>query len=249
MNVIQLRNVIKTFPVNEEIESDRICNGLFYALNNITLEICKGSCTVIAGSNGSGKSILMSIIAKLEYAQSGNIDIIGTVGLIFQDADSQILGETPREDIMIGIEMQNIPKKDSIIIVEKLLNSVGLGEKIDSPSRALSGGEKRKLAVAGVLAMNADIIIFDEPYSNLDYPGVLQVNNLIKNLISQKKTIIILTHELEKCIAYAELFVVLHKGRIVFCGSPDEGLKKDLRGWGIKNPLYKDVKLSELVWL
>ena len=97
--------------------------------------------------------------------------------------------------------------------------------------------------------MDAQIIIFDEPYANMDYKGVVQVNNLIKKLMGEGKTIVILTHELEKCMALADRFLVLYKGKIVFDGSAQDALLKDLEAWGIHNPIKKQsIELKDLLW-
>jgi biotin transport system ATP-binding protein len=203
---------------------------------------------VIAGANGSGKSLLMSLIAGLEEPDSGEAEVNGKTGLVFQDADSQILGETPREDVAVGIG-EDTKRNDVPAVVENSLREAGLLSRADFPSRFLSGGEKRRLGVAGVLAMNAEIIIFDEPYANLDYPGVVQVNTLIKGLLAKSKTIVILTHELEKCLALAKNFVVLHEGKIVFDGTPEEGLRRALEEWGVRNPLRASSRREDLIWL
>ena len=124
----------------------------------------------------------------------------------------------------------------------------GLTEKKDFPARFLSGGEKRRLAVACMIAMDLPILILDEPYANLDYSGVKQVNALLKELKKSGKTIILLTHEIEKCLGLADKFIVLFRGEKVFDGTPEEGLKENLEQWNIKNPLTAYNKLEDLVW-
>ena len=113
----------------------------------------------------------------------------------------------------------------------------------------LSGGEKRRLAVAGIIAMNRSLIIFDEPFANLDWPGVKTVCSILKQLKEERKTIIVLTHELEKIIGMADRFIVLDKGKIRFDGTPEEGLKEPLEKWSIRNPVTAYHSLEDLVWL
>ena len=96
--------------------------------------------------------------------------------------------------------------------------------------------------------MNRDILIFDEPYANLDYPGVLDVNRLIAELHEKGRTVIILTHELEKCLALADHFVILKEGKVVFDGKPEDALSLNLEQWSIRNPLAKYESASDLVW-
>ncbi|MDR2899915.1 MAG: energy-coupling factor ABC transporter ATP-binding protein [Treponema sp.] len=234
-------------------QTEQVRKGRFYALEDVSFLLEKGSCTVIAGANGSGKSLLMSIIAKLETPDSGIVNTDGRVGLVFQEPDAQILGETPREDIAFGPRNMGLSKSEIAKRVENALFETGLNDKADFPARTLSGGEKRRLAVAGVLAMNAEIIIFDEPYANMDFPGVKQINQLLQKLIADGKTIIILTHELEKCLSLADQFIVLFKGKKVFDGTADEALissSVSLEDWGIRHPLQNRAKnLEDLLWL
>ena len=269
MTAVRLSHITKTFRVLDgaaessgnlqntgRISADSSYgepDGVFYALRDVSLDIEAGVCTVITGANGSGKSLLMAIIAGLENPSAGERDAGGKVGLVFQDADSQILGETPREDVGVGIpEALRFGKKGAAAItavVEKALGDTGLLARADFPSRFLSGGEKRRLAAAGVLAMNADIIIFDEPYANLDYGGVVQTNTVIRDLLAKSKTVVILTHELEKCLAFAQKFAVLHRGQLVFAGTPEEGLRLPLGQWGIRHPIRAYSRLEDLLWL
>ena len=144
--------------------------------------------------------------------------------------------------------MNRMNKKEIPEIVETSLKNVRLLEKADFPAEFLSGGEKRRLAVAAILAMKRDIIIFDEPYANLDYPAVCDVNSLLYQLHKEGKTVILLTHELEKCMALADHFIVLQKGKLVFDGKPEEALKLPLEKWSIRNPLAKYEKASDLIW-
>lgn len=240
MNKIAIDGITKIYATSE---------GNKTALNNVSFQIDEGSVTVIGGENGSGKSVLMNIIAGLEKPTSGKIHSFAKAGLVFQEADTQILGETPREDISFGPKNQKKSKIQIEQAVENSLEQVGLAKKADYPARFLSGGEKRRLAVACMLAMELPVIIFDEPYANLDYGGVKQVNALVKRLHEQKKTVIILTHELEKCLGLADKFVVLFRGNKVFDGTAQEGLLQNLEQWNIRNPLNAYSKVEDLVWL
>lgn len=237
--MIKIRNVCKTFETSE---------GLNHALKDVSLEIQDGSCVVIGGENGSGKSVLMSIIAGLEEADSGSVECSSRAGLVFQEAETQILGETPREDISFGPKNLGWNQKKVEAAVNSALEKTGLTAKKEFPARFLSGGEKRRLAVACMIAMDLNIIIMDEPYANLDFGGVKQVNGLINSLKKEGKTIIILTHEIEKCLGLADQFVVLFRGEKVFDGKPAAGLKKDLEQWNIRNPLVSYSKVKDLVW-
>jgi len=249
---IKITNLSKTFQTSV---------GPKKALENVSLEIFEGECLVIGGENGSGKSVLMQIIAGLMEGDKNvvvepvettmkysSVFVDGRVGLVFQEAETQILGETPAEDIAFGPKNLGWKKEDVQSAVREALEQTGLTDKADFPARFLSGGEKRRLAVACMLAMKLPTIILDEPYANLDYGGVKQVNKLIRQLKTEGKTVIILTHEIEKCLALADRLVVLFRGKKVFDGTPGMGLRHNLEAWNIRNPLVSYGKVEDLIW-
>ncbi|HOF11969.1 MAG TPA: ABC transporter ATP-binding protein [Treponemataceae bacterium] len=237
-----LQNISKTFYPK------------FQALTNITFSVNKGDFIVIAGANGSGKTVLMHIIAGLEEASKGELIFFKEqrVGLVFQEADSQILAETVAEDVAFGPKNAGLSKEAVKQKVHESLQWTSLLEKKDFSSRLLSGGEKRRLALAGILALDSDVFIFDEPFANLDWPSVRQVCELLEKLKKEGKTILVLTHELEKILAYANRFIILSQGRAVFDGSVEEGLSEQmltkLENWGIRNPLQSYKKKEDLHW-
>lgn len=249
---IKINNLSKTFNT---------LAGPKKALDNVSLEIFEGECLVIGGENGSGKSVLMQIIAGMmdgdnhtvvepveTTMQFSSVFVDGRVGLVFQEAETQILGETPAEDIAFGPKNLGWKKEEVQVAVSEALEQTGLTDKADFPARFLSGGEKRRLAVACMLAMKLPIIILDEPYANLDFGGVKQVNKLIRQLKAEGKTVIILTHEIEKCLGLADRFVVLFRGKKVFDGTPGMGLHHNLEAWNIRNPLVSYGKVEDLIW-
>ena len=263
MNQITINHLSKTFNT---------LAGPKKALDDVSLEIAEGECVVIGGENGSGKSVFMQIIAGLmegdkktvvecprnsrslseveggETTAEPYVQVNGRVGLVFQEAETQILGETPAEDIAFGPKNLGWKKDQVQVAVREALEQTGLTDKADFPARFLSGGEKRRLAVACMLAMKLPTIILDEPYANLDFGGVKQVNKLIRQLKAEGKTVIILTHEIEKCLGLADRFVVLFRGKKVFDGTPGMGLRHNLEAWNIRNPLVSYGKVEDLIW-
>jgi len=236
------------------IRADGICRyfkkpdgSVLKALDDVSLTINEGQTVVLAGENGSGKSLLMKILAGLEKPTRGVVQVTEPMGLVFQDADAQILADTPLEDVLFGLSNTGMKKDRARRLAGEALKKVGLENKADSPAHFLSGGEKRRLALASVMALGRKTIILDEPYSNLDYPGVISVNAMMEELKDSGMTIIILTHELEKCLGLAQRFIVLHQGRLVLDCEPQKALSYDLGKWGIRNP-GKDVDYRTLVW-
>lgn len=226
------------------------------ALNGVTFSVARGECVVVSGANGSGKSVLMNLIAGLDRPTSGSVRLddgmgeLPRVGLVFQDADAQILGDTPLEDVAYGPVNLGASRAEARQLARETLEWVGLKGRESIPARSLSGGEKRRLAVAGILAMNAEIVIMDEPFANLDWPGVVQVNDIIRELRTLGKTLIILTHELEKVLALADRLMILFGGQLVYDGDPGRALElKDLEAWGIRNPLGHYDRMEDLLWV
>ncbi len=246
MSELVQEKILKVVRISKSFET---ADGTITALSDVSFEIPENSCTVIGGENGSGKSLLMSIIAGLEHADSGTVSAYAKPGLVFQEAETQILGETPREDIAFGPKNLGWSKAAVEKAVQQTLEKTGLLAKADFPARFLSGGEKRRLAVACMLAMDLPIIIMDEPYANLDFGGVKQVNALIRQLKTEGKTVIILTHEIEKCLGLADRFIVLFRGKKVFDGTPADGLNENLEQWNIKHPLTVYSSVDDLVWI
>jgi biotin transport system ATP-binding protein len=231
------------------------------ALSGIDLEIEAGRCLVIAGANGSGKTVLIKIITGLLDASSGEVFFQGrpltealsglrrAVGLVFQDADAQIIGETVAEDTALGPKNLKLPRDVVGERVSAAMRAVGLEGKADFPARNLSGGEKRRLAVAGILAMGGETIIMDEPFTNLDWPGVRSVLEIIVELKRDGKTLIILTHELEKTLALADRLVIICGGKIVRDGEPEAVLDSLKPEYGVRDPRCSYRTVRDCLWL
>jgi biotin transport system ATP-binding protein len=259
MLLFSVNNICKIFPAAPGTEP-------FTALHDISLDIFAGQCLMIAGSNGSGKTLLMRIISGLLEPSSGDVLFRGQslyggrqgetekalrreLGLVFQDADAQIVGETVIEDAAFGPENLGLSTPEANACADKALAAMGLAEKRDNSPRRLSGGEKRRLAVAGVLAMGCSTIIMDEPFANLDWPGVVQTLKLIRDLKNDGKTLIILTHELEKVLALADRLVILHQGVIRHDGIPAVVLDGLDPCWGVRDPRRNYAAVKDCSWL
>ncbi len=224
------------------------------ALDGVSLDVAEGELTVIAGANGSGKTTLLRHLNGLLTPQRGSVVVCGQsvkkdpaaarrqVGLVFQDADSQIVGETVYDDVAFGPENLGLSRPEIDQRVKAALAAVELTGFEDRRPHHLSGGEKRRLAIAGVLAMTPRVMLLDEPFSNLDYPSTCRVLEQILALHRRGHTLIITTHDIEKVIAHARRLVVMAKGRIMADGPPAETIVAVER-FGIRPPC--SVQLGE----
>jgi biotin transport system ATP-binding protein len=229
-------------------------------LDRISLGIEKGTLVVVTGPNGSGKTTLLKHLNGLLRPQSGSVKIDGVdvaqdtprarrlVGMIFQDADSQIVGETVAADVAFGPENLSLPAAEVGARVEAALEAVGLTTLADQTPQALSGGEKRRLSIAGVLAMHPQIVAFDEPFAGLDYPGTRQVLREMLRLQQAGHTLVVATHDLEKIIYHADRLIVMNAGRVVKDGAP-AGIVGEVESFGVRAPCVSRLGLEAQSWL
>lgn len=248
MDIIEIENL-----------SHRFKDGTL-GLDSISLQIQEGAFVVIAGPNGSGKTTLIRHLNGLLLPTEGGVKVAGVsvqkdlmrarrlVGMMFQDADSQIVGETVYGDVAFGPENLRL---DNVQIRERVafaLNVVGLKDFAEQRPHLLSGGEKRRLAIAGILAMKPKVIAFDEPFASLDYPGVKQVLTQITALHQTGHTILVITHDMEKVLAHADRLIIMHKGKIVRDGEPAK-VVGDLETFGVRAPCALHLGVEVRSWL
>ncbi len=229
-------------------------------LDHINLKIKAGAFVVVAGPNGSGKTTLIRHLNGLLRPTIGSVKVAGVsvqqdllrarrlVGMMFQDADSQIVGETVYADVAFGPENLRFDHDQIRERVALALEVVGLKDFSDQRPHLLSGGEKRRLAIAGILAMEPKVIVFDEPFASLDYPGVKQVLKQILTLHQAGDTILVITHDLEKVLAHADRLIIMHKGNIVRDGVPAE-IIGDIETFGVRAPCASQLGMEVLSWL
>jgi biotin transport system ATP-binding protein len=203
-------------------------------VSQVDLVVRRGELLVLAGANGSGKTTLLRHLNGLLLARQGSVAVDGVpvkqdvrrarrkVGMVFQEADNQIVGETVFADVAFGPENLGWPPGTIQSSVAAVLGQLGMGHLADRSPYSLSGGERRRLAIAGVLVMRPAVIVMDEPFANLDYPGVREILRLILSLHQKGHTLVISTHDLEKIFAHAQRLVVMHQGRIVADGRPED---------------------------
>ena len=202
-------------------------------LAGVNLTVAKGQAVAVLGKNGSGKTTLLRCLNGLIRPKKGRVFVNGLdvaehplearkmVGLVFQEADAMIVGETVYDDTAFGPENLGLPHDEIHRRVRSALASVGLADLARKSPHRLSGGEKRRLAVAGVLAMGPVVVAMDEPFSNLDYPGCIQVKDQLWRLKRVGCTLVVATHQLDKVMDVADRLVVLNDGAVVLDGPPD----------------------------
>jgi energy-coupling factor transporter ATP-binding protein EcfA2 len=168
--------------------------------------------------------------------------------MVFQDADSQIVGETVREDVAFGPENLRLSPEEIAERVDWALSVMGLEKLSEKPCYLLSGGEKRRLSIAGVLAMKPRIILFDEPFAHLDYSGIQEVLKHMVHLHRQGHTLVVTTHDVEKVIAHVDRIAIIHDGELKTVGLPEE-LLMELSRFGIRPPCYALLGREKISWL
>jgi cobalt transport protein ATP-binding subunit len=246
--LIQIRNLHLKYP-----------DGT-HALKGIDLTISRDDFLLICGANGSGKTTLIRLICGLLKPTSGSIRINGFdnpyssketrrhVGMVFQDSDTQIVGETVREDVAFGPENLGLSDAEIQQRLDWALRVMNLDHLAQKPCYLLSGGEKKRLAIAGVLAMRPEIILFDEPFSHLDYPGIQEVLRHMVLLHREGHTLIVTTHDVEKVIAHVNRMAILYDGELKAMGLPEELMEK-LPDFGVRPPCYALFGREKVSWL
>ena len=203
------------------------------AVDSVNIEIARGEFVAILGRNGSGKSTLGKLFNGLYLASQGEVFVSGTqitdensayearkhCGMVFQDPDNQMVATIVEEDVAFGCENLGVAPDEIKQRVQKALETVGMSEYALSAPHMLSGGQKQRAAIAGVLAMQPDIIVFDESTSMLDPSGRRDIFSLAQRLNERGVTIVWITHFMEEAALCQRLYV-MDGGRVALQGTP-----------------------------
>lgn len=209
-------------------------------LKDVSFQIEEGSYTTIVGHNGSGKSTIAKLLIGLMEAKSGTItvdgiqltersvyDIRDKIGIVFQNPDNQFIGATVADDIAFGLENHQVPQEQMQRIIERFAQQVNMSKYLNSEPTKLSGGQKQRVAIASVLAIAPQILIFDESTSMLDPQGKAEINGLIRQIHQASgMTIVSITHDIEE-MANSDHVIVMSEGQVVMDGTPEMILKRE----------------------
>jgi energy-coupling factor transport system ATP-binding protein len=225
------------------------------ALRGITLQVWPGEILAIIGPTGSGKSTLIQHFNGLIRPTSGSVRVNGQdlwasgvdrrrarqeIGLVFQFPEYQLFEETVHQDVAYGPRNLGLPDDQVVARVEEALRTVGLDPARfgDRSPFTLSGGEMRRVALAGILAMRPHALVLDEPTAGLDPRGKEELSTRIEALHGQGMTIVLITHSMDEAARLASRIVVLHQGRVLAEGAPREifALDGELRRIGLDQP-------------
>ena len=227
---LSLKNVSYTYQAGTPFERQ--------ALFDVSLSIKEKSYTAIIGHTGSGKSTLMQLLNGLNLPTEGEVIVGDThitsmsknkdiksvrqkVGLVFQFPESQLFEETVLKDVAFGPQNFGVPKEKAEDLARQKLELVGISPDLhDKNPFDLSGGQMRRVAIAGILAMEPKVLVLDEPTAGLDPKGRLELMTLFHDLHQKGQTIILVTHVMDDVANYADTVYALEAGKILLAGSP-----------------------------
>ena len=237
MGYFKIENVNYKYPLENK-----------QVLKNINIEIKKGEFWAVIGKNGSGKTPFCNMLRRFvpdfykgeltgeitledkelkDYSQK---ELVQKIGFVFQNPFTQISGvkDTVFEEIAYGLENLGLEKEEIISKVEKILKLLEIEKLRDRNPYDLSGGQKQRVALASIIAMDPDILVIDEPTSQLDPKGTEDIFKIINLMANEGKTIILVEHKLELIAEYAENILVLDEGEIILSGKAEEVLNNKI---------------------
>ena len=225
MSILEAKEIVYRYPDGTK------------ALNGVNFKVEKGEMVALLGPNGAGKSTLFlhfngilkpsagQVLVKgvpIKYNSKGLLEVRKTVGIVFQNSDDQLFAPTVKQDVAFGPLNLGLSEKEVEKRVKESLKAVGMEGFENKPPHHLSGGQKKRVAIAGILAMEPEVIVLDEPTAGLDPMGASQIMKLLYDLNKKGITIIISTHDVDLVPIYANRVYIMSKGQIIKEGAPKE---------------------------
>lgn len=222
--VIEAQDVSYTYDGNSE-----------KALDGLSLKISRGAKVAFMGGNGSGKSTFFFCLngirrpdggtiyidgKPVEYTRKGLLDVRGKVGIVFQEPDSQLFSASVYEEISFGILNLGADEDTARREVERVIEELEIAPFQDRPAHALSGGQKKQVAIADILVMHPEVMILDEPAAALDPKHTKKVQEIVDRLSGKGITVLMATHDIDYAYAWADEIVLMHEGKVIRQGTP-----------------------------
>lgn len=255
MQQIEIKNVSYEYRINKK--------ETFKALEDVSFGVEKGEFVAIVGKTGAGKSTLIQMLNGLLLPTSGEVLVENfvvssdkkrrskklfllrkLVGMVFQFSEYQLFEESVLKDVMFGPKNFGLKDNEAKKVSIEALKSVGINENYFNKSPfELSGGEKRKVAIAGILASNPEIIVLDEPTAGLDPSSKIEIMNLIEKLNKEGKTIILVTHDMDVVMNYATKVIVLNDSKLVKNTTPEKLFNEEnIEDYSLEIPMFYQFK-------
>ena len=224
--VIEAQDVSYTYDGNNE-----------RALDGLNLKIRRGTKVAFMGGNGSGKSTFFLCLngirrpdtgkicidgEAIEYTRKGLLNVRGRVGIVFQEPDDQLFSASVYEEISFGILNLGADEETARREVESVIKELEITPFQDRPAHALSGGQKKQVAIADILVMHPEVMILDEPAAALDPKHTKKVQQIVDHLTEKGITVLMATHDIDYAYAWADEIVLMHRGKVIRQGTPFE---------------------------
>ena len=223
--VIEALDVSYTYDGNDE-----------RALDGLNLKIRRGTKVAFMGGNGSGKSTFFLCLngirrpdtgkiridgKAIEYTRKGLLEVRGRVGIVFQEPDDQLFSASVYEEISFGILNLGADEETARSEVESVIEELEITPFQDRPAHALSGGQKKQVAIADILVMHPEVMILDEPAAALDPKHTRKVQQIVDRLTEKGITVLMATHDIDYAYSWADEIVLMHEGRVLRHGTPE----------------------------
>ena len=212
------------------------------ALRGVNLEIQKGERIAVMGANGSGKSTLFLHLngvmrpkagtveidgSPIDYSRKGLLSVRRKVGIVFQEPDNQLFSANVIQEISFGVLNLGVTEEEAWRRVKGVIKDLGIGPFAEKPTHFLSGGQKKRVAIADILVMEPQIMILDEPASALDPKHARMIDGIIDSLSERGITVILSTHDVERALIWADRVILFHEGRVIGQGTPEEIFRRE----------------------